>query len=235
MIDILTNLNLKELYIPMWFLEYLFLSFWGKFVKMYGLWLEGQCYCKMSKCWPSQKTFKKALQLWKHMYQIKKKGYKYKKNAWSERQTIFSIKICLSKLCPQFLSTPSDFLISHNKSGNSMVSYIPEDPFSSPSLWWMQHYHTCSGTFYIFWYFRQSMSIFLWSQLDHVNTIFLLRYLVLNHRGLNLSILVRLLGHLATEEKLASCSVQYMFWRENTCYTSTPSDVKSFRFYVWRS
>ena len=143
MIDILTNLNLKELYIPMWFLEYLFLSFWGKFVKMYGLWLEGQCYCKMSKCWPSQKTFKKALQLWKHMYQIKKKGYKYKKNAWSERQTIFSIKICLSKLCPQFLSTPSDFLISHNKSGNSMVSYIPEDPFSSPCLWWMQHALLC--------------------------------------------------------------------------------------------
>ena len=120
-------------------------------------------------------------------------------------------------MCPQFLSTPSDFFIKLFKSGNSMVSYIPEDPFSSPCLWWMQHYHTCSGTFYIFLYFRQTMSIFLWSQLHHVNTIFLLRYFFLNHSGLNLSILVRLLGQLATEEKLPSCSVQYMFWRENTC------------------
>ena len=43
------------------------------------------------------------------------------------------------------------------------------------------------------------------------------KILFLNHRGLNLSILVWLLGHLLTEKKLASCRVQYTFWRENTC------------------
>ena len=36
------------------------------------------------------------------------------------------------------------------------------------------------------------------------------KILFLNHSGLNLSILVRLLGQLATEEKLPSCSVQYI-------------------------
>lgn len=123
------------------------------------------------------KNIEKSSTIVKTYISNKNKGYKYKKNnAWSEHQTIFSIKICLLKLRPQLLSTPSDFFIKLLKSGNSMVSYILEDPFLSPCPWWKQHYHTCSGMFYIFLYFRQTMSIFLWSQLHNVNTVFHLRY-----------------------------------------------------------
>ena len=43
------------------------------------------------------------------------------------------------------------------------------------------------------------------------------KILFLNHSELNLSILVGLLEQLATEEKPASCRVQYKFWWENTC------------------
>ena len=65
MIDIRIKLNLKELYIPMRFLEYTFYLFWENV--LYGLWLEGQRYCTC----PQQevamltipKNFKKALQL----------------------------------------------------------------------------------------------------------------------------------------------------------------------------
>ena len=74
------------------FLQYTFLSVWGKCVKMYGLWLERLCYCTC----PQQevtiltipknfkKKKKKLYNCEKHIYQMKKKVYKYKKKPMHE-------------------------------------------------------------------------------------------------------------------------------------------------------
>ena len=73
--------------------------------------------------------------------------YRY---AHSECKTIFTIIFWLLKMCPTYLSPPSDIFKKTINSGMHKVIVITEDPFSNLQLYCILHHHWSSCKLTIF-------------------------------------------------------------------------------------
>ena len=127
---LMINLSLKNYF----FLRFLFKCMASSRLSHVNFLVHG----KGSQCSIMQKTFKNFFNCENIHMILKIRVRSIWDNIHILQKNRFSIKKWASKLCPHFPSTLSFFSLTWFKSGKSMASYIPKDPFSFSLLWWMQ-------------------------------------------------------------------------------------------------